>query len=246
MLAMLFALPLATLSKDSVTEFLKTPFAMQGAIVLFTFGFMGVYMLLGIAGAVLCLMDRDFKYPILGKRLEDYLGRRANPAGALDETREDQWVAGMAHASAILMIWGAILPLLVWLTQKDRSPRLRFQSLQALGYQVIGTVAYFGFMAVYSVVMMGMFAGMLPLITGNGQGVSSSVGIFFIISTIVMLLLMLVVSLALPTYHLFAMLAGIQVVKGRDYLYPLLGRFLARRFGKNAAGMKAESVSSAN
>jgi uncharacterized Tic20 family protein len=243
MFGMLLTIPLASLSRESATDFVMAPFAMQGSVVLFTVVFMGGYVLLGIAGGILCLLGRDFKYPILGKHLEKYLGRGANPTDALDETREDQWVAGMGHASAILMMWGTILPLLVWLTQKDRSPRLRFQSLQALVYQLIATVAYFVFMAVYMVVFMGMFAGMIPLLNTNGQGVSTPVGVFFIISMIVLLLLMLVVSLALPTYHLFSMIAGIQVVKGKDYLYPLLGKLLAQRLERQNQRMTVETKS---
>jgi uncharacterized Tic20 family protein len=234
LLITLLIVPLAALAESGSKGFEMAPFALQGSMMFFMFGFMGLYFLIGIVGAVLCLTGKDFKYPLLGKRLEKYLGRGPNLNDPLDETKEEQWMAGMCHASAILFLWGALLPLLTWVLQKDSSSKLRFQSLQALVYQFIAVVGYSGFMAIYMVVFMGMFAGLIffPTLV-NGDGGNSAMLIILIVFLVVMLLLMLFISLALPTYHLFAMIAGIQVVKGRDYHYPLLGKFLARKFGNS-------------
>lgn len=232
-------LPLiVALSSNSPDSSIFAPFMLQGSIFLFLFGFMGIYVFFGVLGAALCLMGRDYKYPWLGKYLEKYLGRGADAAGSLDEIKQEQWVAGMGHASAILFLWGAILPLLTWVLQKDSSsPRLRFQSLQALAYQLMSIVAYFGFMAINMLVFMGIFGGMFFLAgAGSEPQLSSAGGILILVSMILMLLLSLIMMLALPTYHLFAMIAGIQVVKGKDYRYPLLGKFLARRFGDESSG----------
>jgi uncharacterized Tic20 family protein len=234
LLMTLLIVPFAALAESGSRGFEMAPFALQGSMILFMFGFMGAYLLMGIAGAVLCLLDKDFKYPLLGKRLEKYLERGPNPNDPLDETKEEQWMAAMGHASAILLLWGLFLPLVVWLTQKDSSPRLRFQSMQAVVYQLMAAVGYFGFMAVYMASFFAMFAGLIffPTLV-NGEGGNSAMLIILIVFLVIVLLLMLVVSLVVPTYHLFAMIAGIQVVKGRDYRYPLLGRFLARKFGNS-------------
>jgi len=53
--------------------------------------------------------------------------------------------------------------------------------------------------------------------------------IALLVFLLVFLVLGIFVMLGLPTYHLFAMIAGIQVLKGRDYRYPLLGNLIARR-----------------
>lgn len=229
LLGAVLVIPLIALAGNGASDFEMTPFAVQGSMFLFMFVFMGAYLLFGIAGAVLCLLGKDFKYPILGKRLEKYLGRGANPNDLLDEVREDQWMAAMGHASAILMLWGLMMPLVVWLTQKDSSPRLRFQSIQAVVYQLLAVVGYFAFMALYMFLFIALlFGGMAA--SQNPQGSTSMV--FLLVFLGVILVLMLVFALALPTYHLFAMIAGIQVAKGRDYHYPLLGKFLARRMDK--------------
>lgn len=224
---MLVAIPVMGLAASN-SDFEFTPFILQGSMMFFIFGFMGLYMLFGIVGAVLCLLDKDFKYPILGKWLEKYLGRGANPTDPLDADKEDQWMAAMGHASAILLMWGLFTPFVIWLTQKDSSPRLRFQSLQAVIYQVFAVVGYFVFMALYMFMFFALFAGAI-LMSGNPQ--ESAGVVFILIFFVIMLIVMLVFALAMPTYHLFAMIAGIQVAKGKDYRYPLLGKFLARRMG---------------
>jgi uncharacterized Tic20 family protein len=226
LLFMLVAIPLMGLAA-SHSRFAMTPFVLQGSMFLFAFGFMGIYALFGILGAVFSLLDKDFKYPILGKWLEKYLGRGASPTDPLDADKEDQWMAAMGHASAILLMWGLFTPFVIWLTQKDSSPRLRFQSLQAVIYQLFAVVGYFVFMVFYMFMFFALFAGAI-LMSGNPQ--ESTGAIFLFIFLGIMLIFMLIFALALPTYHLFAMIAGIQTAKGRDYRYPLLGRFLAKRF----------------
>lgn len=211
-------------------------FAFEGSFFLFMFGFMGLYFLVGIIGALMSLMGRDFKVPFLGTRLARYLGRGEDPFSPLDESKAEQWAAGVCHGSAILILWGMFTPLVVWLAEKDKSSRLRFQSMQAFVYQLLATVAYFVLMFLYMFVFFGFFAAMIFL----SPQVSQETSFIFIIVLLVMLLVfflfMLVFALAVPTYHLFAMIAGIQVVRGKDYRYPLFGNFLARRFGNGTKG----------
>lgn len=215
------AAPGGTLSPQRLLE-------MQGWMYFFLFGFIGIYFLPGILGAALCLMGRDFKYPILGKRLEKYLGRGPRPNDPLDDAKEEQWMSAMGHASAILLIWGLFTPAALFLAQKD-APRLRFQSAQAALYQIVATVAFFGLSFCY----LGVALGIISSLAANpdfGSALSPTEGISFIIIMIVFLIAGILVALTLPTYHLFAMIAGIQTTKGRDYRYPILGRLLAKRF----------------
>jgi len=203
---------------------------MQGSMATLLFGFIGIYFLIGIIGAVLCLMDKDFRYPILGKRVEKYLGRGSNPNDPLDETKAEQWMSAMGHGSAILLLWGLFTPLALFLAAPKDSPRLRFQTAQAAVYQFLATVGYFGISFCYLGVFFGLF---LSLATQQGfsSSLSPTEGIAFIIFAIALLIIGIFITLALPTYHLFAMIAGIQVAKGKEYRYPILGRILARRFG---------------
>ena len=217
--------PLILSISENPDSFTAAPLLFEGGFFLFLFGIWGVYIIGGIVGAVMCLLKKDFRYPWVGKRLETYL--RFDPAtGALDEAMEERFVAAMAHASAILLMWGLLSPLAVWITQKERSVYLRFQGLQATVYQLIATLGYFAFMALYFVSAIGM---MLLLSVGISSRQSEATLIVALVFGAVILLIWLVLVLALPTYHLFAMIAGIQILKGKDYRYPLLGNFIARR-----------------
>jgi uncharacterized Tic20 family protein len=60
-------------------------------------------------------------------------------------------------------------------------------------------------------------------------GISSDTGLYLIIAVMVMLLFMCVMLLALPTYHLFALIAWMRVARGVDYRYPILGKRMERR-----------------
>jgi uncharacterized Tic20 family protein len=218
---------MASLGADS-RRFELAPLAFEGFFFLFMFLFWGLYFAGGAVGAILCLRGREFHYPYLGKRLATYLAYDPGRTEQLDEAHEDRWIAAMSHASAILLMWGLITPLAVWITQKDRSPHLRFQALQALVYQLLAVAAYVVFMALY---LFSIFAVVLalPLANSAGREQAGPAPVIVLIIVIVILLVWMLLLLAFPTYHLFAMIAVIRILKGGDYRYPLLGNFIMRR-----------------
>ena len=237
MIVMILLVPLATLLIPLSMVFMEssnnlgvTPFIFQ--LVLFTaiFGLMGIFFLTGIAGAIFCLMGRDFRYPVMGEWLEKYLSYDENVEPPLDETQEDNWVAGICHATAILQLWGVVTPLIVWFTQKERSIRLRFQSMQAFVYQIIAFVIYMLGMAVYMVFFLGMF---LILILGGTRGADNALQgpgtIILTVFLVVMFLFWLIVTIVMPIYYLLAGWAGFRVVRGHHFRYPILGKIIEKR-----------------
>jgi len=221
-------IPLIASVEANSRAFGFAPFLFEGIFFLLMFTIWGIYFVGGILGTVGCLLKKDFRYPFLGKRLGSFLDYAPDAASPLDEAKEDRWVAALSHASAILLIWGSVSPLAVWITQKDRSPYLRFQALQATVYQVLALLAYFGFMAVYFFSMIALFLA-LPLTSSGGYYRPGNESlIFLLIFGIAIFVVWAVILLAVPTYHLFAMIAGIQILKGRDYRYPILGKQIER------------------
>lgn len=232
---MLLFLPemLSAIEADPENAF--APLAFQSGFMLVNFSIWGIYFVGGAVGAVMCMLKKDFRYPWLGRKLETYL--RFDPStGEMDEAMEERFVAAMSHGSAILILWGVLSPLAVWLTQKDRSLYLRFQALQATVYQLLAILGYFAFMAIYFLMFMVVF--MIVTFGGDsivnaGDEVETVVTIIFLVMALLVSLIAIVFSLALPTYHLFAMIAGIQILKGKDYRYPFLGKFLVQRMKLN-------------
>ncbi len=220
--------PLSAQDSLPMDSILDSPL-MQRALLFqnMLYGAWGLLSLPGIVGAVMCALGRKFRYPILGKRLETFLKFNADGDPFMDESREDDWVAGLCHSSAVVLLWGMILPLMVWSTQKERSARLRFQALQAFLFQLLAFVAtIFAFLLLVAM-MIAVVA--LANYMNSAQGVSSNAGLYLLIAVFVMLLFMAVMLLALPTYHLFALIAWVRVARGQNYRYPILGKMIERR-----------------
>lgn len=233
-LAFCLAFPLSISLMQNSRDMFAAPFAIQLFIFIFIFGSMALFFLAGIVGAVLCLLGRDFRYPFLGKRLERYLSYGPDPESKIDETREDNWVAGICHATAILQLWGIVTPLIVWFTQKERSAHLRFQAMQALIYQGIALAAYLIGMALYLASLFGMFFVFAVLgATRGNQEIQSPVGGVMLILFGIIMLIWLAITILMPVYYLLAAWASIRTIQGRPFRYPLIGRIIARRMEKS-------------
>jgi uncharacterized Tic20 family protein len=208
------------------------PFLFQIPIFVGIFGVMGLSFLMGIVGAVFCLIGRDFRYPFLGKWLERYLSYDADPETQMVETQEDNWVSGVCHATAILQMWGVITPLIVWFSQKERSAHLRFQSMQAFVYQMIAVAAYMLGMAAYMLFFFGMFFSLILGTTRGGSGdLQGPPAIMMAIFLGAMLIFWLFVMISMPIYYLLAGWAGLRVIHGHHFRYPILGKIIERRMG---------------
>ncbi len=191
-----------------------------GTIGLFFFSFFAI----GVLGALFCLLGWDFRYPILGGWLE----RNLCAGEDVDEVQEERWLAAVCHACAILLMWGAVVPLVVWVTQKGRSAFLRFQALQALIYQAAMLAAYFIWMFLYA---LGGFA-MMFFIAIAVAGAPAETGPFVVLFAIfigVFMLAVLAVDVLVPAYYLAAAVGSVRCLRGHMFRYPLLGKWLEGR-----------------
>jgi uncharacterized Tic20 family protein len=232
-LIMLFVICLAVPLSITVAEDasnVAAPLLIQFFMFIVIFGMMALFFLTGIVGAVLCLLGRDFRYPLIGTWLERHLPYEANSEAPIDETREDNWVAGVCHATAILQMWGIVTPLIVWFTQKEQSARLRFQSLQAAIYQGAALVVYLAGMVLYMVSFFGMFFVMFAAGAMNAGGeIQGPVGGIFVIFFVIVVILWLVITILAPIYYLLAGIASLRTIRGHPFRYPIIGKMIERR-----------------
>ncbi len=61
----------------------------------------------------------------------------------LTPNQNERVIAALAHVSILLPFMGVIAPLVIWITQKEKSPYVAFQASQALAYQLIMILAGF-------------------------------------------------------------------------------------------------------
>lgn len=184
-----------------------------------------LYVGVGLWGAIACLLGRDFRYPFFGARMARALEYQGVSTALLPEEKEDHVVGAVCHSTLALLLWGLVTPLVVWITQHERSRFLRFQALQATIYQAIGLVGYLAFMILDFVFIFGSMA--LALST-NGQG-SSGAPALLGLASLPFLACLCLFALAGPVYQILGFIAAVRVLNGHDFHYPILGRILASR-----------------
>lgn len=159
-------------------------------------------------------------------------------------TQDDKIVAALAHAL------GPLIAIIVWATQKDKSPFVAFQSLQALVYQLTGFVGALLGMACYLCSFLGVFGGMFALTAAGAAATEGNLGaaegfatlIGFLISMVTMIVpfaifgLMFLAALA---FFLYGLWAAISVFQGKDFRYIVIGRWLERYLAQDAGAKEA-------
>ena len=199
---------------------------------LLLFGLLGGYFLFPIVAAVSCALGKDFRYPLIGRRLANYLGYESaqefEEQAWLIEDHEDRWVAAMGHFSVIVLLWGMLIPLTAWILQGKRSSFLKFQSAQTLVYQGGTLLLCFGSGLVY---LAGFMVFLVTVGFNRNADMNLSMGIGLIAFAVSMLITFLIV-LVVPLLHILGQWAGYRVLKDDNYRYLLVGGLVAKWLGK--------------
>jgi uncharacterized Tic20 family protein len=127
-------------------------------------------------------------------------------------------MAALAHATAILPLTGVLAPIVIWVTQKDKSEYVAFQALQAIAYQIIMILAWFGGMALY----MGSFVGMFLSMPSASS--SRDVPAFVFVPFGVMGLLMI----CMLAFIVYGLVAAVMALQGKNFRYIVIGSLLKR------------------
>ncbi len=221
-IVMLVVLTLTALLIDSRPS-LAAPVSILWLSILLAgaLGLIGVYLLIPVIAAVMCALGRDFRYPFLGERLAKFVGYSLEtaPDASLLDPAMDRFAAAMGHFSVIFLFWGLVGPLALWILEGKRSALLRFQSAQNVVYQTLGTLFYFVFMLGY------LFSAVIAISMMEVPANEFPVGIA---ALVMMLCSIAALGLLGPLYHILGQWAGLQVLRGQAYRFPLLGRWVAR------------------
>lgn len=146
----------------------------------------------------------------------------------------DEWTtAALAHASVLLTLIlafaggvgaliGLVVPLVIYLSYRERSRFVAFHALQALAYQGIGMSLY--------VILAALLAAWVAL-AWTVSGVLSAVliGLLLIPFALLITLTMVAVLLGAPLAWLgYGLYAAYEVYQGHDLRYWLIGEWLER------------------
>jgi uncharacterized Tic20 family protein len=150
-------------------------------------------------------------------------------------TSEERIWAGLAHLSVLLFGWGVIVPVVVWITQREKSRFASFQALQALAYQLLAMLFY----------MVCSFGVMIPAlgIQFFFLFTSEPTTDFMPLVAFTPLLGTLLVFCVMGLYVLVGIVGGIMSFTGKDFQYPLLGNWMARYLSSGVAVEDEEDAS---
>ncbi len=138
-------------------------------------------------------------------------------------TQDEKVMAAIAHAGVIWPTLGLVAPLVIWGTQRDKSPFVRFQALQAAVYQFVLILGALVAGVCYSCSFLSFpFTALLTAPFDRGVlclpffGFSCTFGLMF---------LLMLAWLAYIGYGLFG---AVWVLQGEDFRYVVLGSWLER------------------
>lgn len=141
--------------------------------------------------------------------------------------KNDQIMAALAHLSIMLPMMGVIAPIVIWVTQKDKSQVVAFQALQAVIYQLLLFLGYLVGMGLY---MCSIFT---VAFTGSLVTDSSDLDPFALLGVFSPFIIMGLLMLFGAVYILYGIYASIRVFQGKDFRYVIIGRKLEKYLAKD-------------
>lgn len=145
--------------------------------------------------------------------------------------QDERVMAGISHISALIPMMGLFAPIIVWVTQKDKSEYVAFQSLQALAYQLAMVVGYFIWMGCYMVSIFGTVFTMTIVAPEGGPNSSSPFGMGFAMLPFLFMCVFFLVGFLVTAY---AIVGAVQAFQGKPFRYLLIGQWVERYIARKS------------
>ena len=136
---------------------------------------------------------------------------------SLTPTQDDRVMAALSHISAILPMMGVVAPIVIWVTQKDKSKYVAFQSLQALAFQLTMILAWFIGMGCY---MLSIFSTVFTLPFADTSRPPGAI--------LIALLIIGVISIGGIFYVVYGIVGAVKAFQGRPFRYLIIGNRVER------------------
>lgn len=144
-----------------------------------------------------------------------------SPVPNLPLSSDEKLMGAVAH------FFGPLVALIIWSTQKEKSHFVKFQALQALAFDIF-LVVVMGilFSCSFGVVFIVMFGTMFGIL-GSASSPDSIQPFFMLpfMSPLLIFICIFPLSLLIMAVRL---MASVSILNGRDYQYPILGKWLQK------------------
>jgi len=134
-------------------------------------------------------------------------------------------MAALAQISILVPFLGVVAPIVIWVTQKDKSRYVAFQSLQAIAFQLTMIFAWFVGMGCYMCSFFSMFLTIpLASFSESSQSVSPLFGLTFAVPFLVFGLMFIGGFL----FILYGIVGAVMTFQGKPFRYVIIGRRVER------------------
>ena len=133
-------------------------------------------------------------------------------------TQDERLLAAVSHGS-VLVGASVIIPIIIWALQKDKSPYVRFQAMQAAAWQITQWVA-------------GLLVGIcyfcyIIMVAAASSGSSSSEPPAGLIAGFC---IFIPIFLGLAIFTVGGIIGAIMTFMGNNFRYPIIANFVENRF----------------
>lgn len=142
-----------------------------------------------------------------------------NAPDNIPPTSDEKMMGALAH------IFGPLVAIIVWAIQKDKSRFVKFQALQALVFDVIVAVIMGAFfLCIFGVAFLGMSGSMFSVMNNPSSG--NDVVPFFLLPVMFPFMIFGCIFPFSFVLLIVRLITGISVLNGRNYPYPVIGKWL--------------------
>jgi uncharacterized Tic20 family protein len=145
----------------------------------------------------------------------------------------DRIMAALAQVTVLLPLIGVIAPIVIWVTQRDRSRYVSFQALQAVVYQLLMVLFWVLGMGCYMFSFFGTFLLTIPLASASNGSADPEVGLLAMIPIFFPFAVLGLMMFGFLIFIVYGCIAAVLVFKGKDFRYFLIGNWLARYLQKD-------------
>lgn len=140
-------------------------------------------------------------------------------------TMEERLMAAISHAAVVVSGPGILVGLLIWLTQREKSPYASRQGMQAVVYQLVGFIIIIALWFLWGIFY---FISFIPLIIAADRYQDAPPPIFF-----VGLGAMIIPIVFMIVWAIYGLFAALMTLQGKDFNYAFIGRILQNSQGIN-------------
>ena len=143
----------------------------------------------------------------------------------INPTSDERILAAISH------FFGFLVALIVWATQKDKSRFVRFQSIQAMAFDLMVTIIIFLTIGCMMVMIFGSVAlgiGGIALTSNQDNPTAEPAGVFIALMSAVPILIPCIIFPLMAIIFVARLIATIQTFQGKDFHYPWLGTLVER------------------